>query len=89
VVQTSFSGAPGTVVWLGGILDMVSFGRSFRQTLSLIAIEFGTYDRDCTLQVCGDGHECSHHVGQFRIERGGSACTFCLVNVSIRLSESQ
>jgi hypothetical protein len=26
--------------------------------------------------ACGDGFECGHHVGWFRVERGGAACTF-------------
>ena len=37
---------------------------------------------------CGDGFECGHHVGWFRVVRGGAACTLVLVYVSIRLRES-
>jgi hypothetical protein len=37
----------------------------------------------------GDGFECSHHVGWFRIERGGATCTLVVVYMSIRLRESQ
>ena len=37
---------------------------------------------------CGDRFECGHHVGWFRVERGGAACTVVLVYVSITLSES-
>jgi len=37
---------------------------------------------------CGDGFECGHHVGWFRVERGGAACTLVLVYVSIRLRET-
>jgi len=37
---------------------------------------------------CGDGFECGHHVGWFRVVRGGAACTLVLVYVSIRLSET-
>ena len=43
----------------------------------------------CSASACGDGFECGHHVGWFRVERGGAACTLVLVYVSIRLSESQ
>jgi hypothetical protein len=39
--------------------------------------------------LCGDGFEYSYHVGWFRVERGGAACTLVLVYVSVRLSESQ
>ena len=38
---------------------------------------------------CRYGFECGHHVGWFRVESGGAACTLVLVYVSIRLSESQ
>jgi len=37
----------------------------------------------------GYGFECGHHVGWFRVERGGAACTLVLVYVSIRLRDSQ
>jgi hypothetical protein len=47
-----------------------------------------TYDYPATV-TCGDGFECGHHVGWFRVVRGGAACTLVLVYVSIRLSESQ
>ena len=56
---------------------------------SLFSLEFSTYGRDTALEECGDGFECGHHVGWFRVERGGAACTLVLVYVSIRLSESQ
>jgi hypothetical protein len=38
--------------------------------------------------VCGDGFEFGHHVGWFRVVRGGAACTLVLVYVSIRLRET-
>jgi hypothetical protein len=56
--------------------------------LSLFSLEFSTYGRDTALEECGDGFECGHHVGWFRVESGGAACTLVLVYVSIRLSES-
>jgi hypothetical protein len=39
------------------------------------------------LMPFGDGFECGHHVGWFRVVRGGAACTLVLVYVLIRLSE--
>jgi len=39
--------------------------------------------------VCGDGFECGHQVGWFRVECGGAACGVVLVYVSIRPRESQ
>jgi len=53
---------------LGGIPGFVIFGRRFRQALSLYSLECGTYGRDNTLEECGDGFECGHHVGWFRVE---------------------
>jgi hypothetical protein len=39
--------------------------------------------------TCRYGFECGHHMGWFRVVRGGAACTLVLVYMSIRLSESQ
>jgi len=55
------------------------------------ALHFGIPrgSRDYEDAGCGDGYGYCHHVGWFRVERGGAACTLVLVYVSIRLSESQ
>ena len=60
--------SPHMVDCLGGIPGFVIFGRRFRQALSLFSLECGTYGRDNTLEECGDGFECGHHVGWFRVE---------------------
>jgi hypothetical protein len=57
-------GAPGKVDCLGGAAG---------NALSSFSLEFSTYGRDTALKVCGDGFECGHHVGWFRVERGGAA----------------
>jgi hypothetical protein len=38
--------------------------------------------------LCKDGFECRHHLGWFRVECGGAACTLVLVCLSIRLRKS-
>ena len=40
------------------------------------------------LTFSGDGFECGHHVGWFKVERGRATCTLVLVYVSIRLRET-
>jgi len=53
----------------------------------------GAYLRELRLTKlrfgCEDGFECGHHVGWFRVVRGGAACTLVLVYVSIRLRVSE
>jgi hypothetical protein len=83
-----FGGALGTVDCLGEILGLVSFGRSFRQRSTFFSLELSTYGRDTTLEEGGDGFECDHHMGWFRIVSGGASCTLVLVYVSIRLRET-
>jgi hypothetical protein len=58
------------------------------ESLLLSAISF-TNAAKTSASGCGDGFECGHHVGWFRVERGGAACTLVRVYVSVRLSESQ
>jgi len=63
-------------------------GGASGKALSSVSLEFSIYGRDTALEECGDGFECGHHVGWFRVVRGGAACTLVLVYVSIRLRES-
>ena len=79
-IVNCFGGAPGTVDCSGGASG---------KALSLFSLEFSTYDRDTALEECEDGFECGHHVGWFRVERSGAACTLVVAYVSIRLSKSQ
>jgi len=64
-------------------------GGASGKVLFSFSLDFSTYDLDTALQKCGDGFECGNHVGWFRVERCGAACTLVLVYVSIRFSESQ
>ena len=94
-----FGGAPGTVDCFGGALGTVDclgefwawchLGGASGKALSSFSLEFSTYGCDTALEECRYGFECGHHVGWFRVERGGASCTLVLVYVSIRLSESQ
>jgi hypothetical protein len=66
-----------------------SFGKSFRQPLSLFSLEFRTDGRNTALEEFGDGYECCHQMGKFRVECSVAARTSVLVYVSLRLSESE
>ena len=84
-----FGGAPGTADCIGGAPGTVDcFGGASGKALSSFSLEFSTYGRDTALEECRYGFECGHHVGWFRVEHGGAACTLVLVYVSIRLSET-
>jgi hypothetical protein len=37
------------------------------------SLEFSTDGRDTALEECGARFECGHHVGWFRVVRGGAA----------------
>jgi hypothetical protein len=76
------------IVW-EEFCDWRRLGGASGKALSLFSLEFSTYSRDTALEECRYGFECSHHVGWFRVVRGGAACTLVLVYVSNRLSESQ
>ena len=84
-----FGGALGTVDCLGEFWARCRLGEASGKALSSFSLEFSTYGRDTALEECRYGLECSHHMGWFRVECGGAACTLVLVYVSIRLSESQ
>jgi len=73
---------------LGEFLAWGRLGGASGKALSSFSLEFSTYGRDTALEECRYGFECGHHVGWFRVECGGAACTLFLVYVSIRLSES-
>jgi hypothetical protein len=62
-------------------------GRASGNALSLFSLEFSTYGRDTTLEECGDGFQCGHYVGWFRVESGGAACSIICLYMSIRLSD--
>jgi len=62
-------------------------GGASGKALSSFPLEFSTASQDTTLEECGDGLECSHPVDWSRVLRGGAACTFVLVYLSIRLRE--
>jgi len=59
------------------------------KALSAFSLEFSAYGRDTALEECGDGFECGHHLGWFRVVRGGATCTLVPVYVSIRLSKRE
>jgi len=62
----------------------------FTYWMEYLVMRFSTYGEECLrCRVCGDGFECGHYVGWFRVVRSWAACTLVLVYVSIRLSESQ
>jgi len=63
-------------------------GGASGKALSSFSVQLGTYARDTAPEECGDGFECGHHVGWFRVESGGAVCTLVLVYVSIRLRET-
>ena len=65
------------------------FGRSFRQSSNLEYLEYSTCGRDTALKECGERFECGYHVGWFRVECGGAACSLVLVYVLYRLREVQ
>jgi len=64
-------------------------GGASSRALSLVCVEFSTYNHNTALGECEDGLECGYHVGWFWVARGRAACNLVLVYMSIRLSQSK
>ena len=70
---------------------MVDFlGGASGKAQSSFSLKFSTYGCDTALEECGDGFECSHHMGWFRVmlSRATSLQFLCTCQLDlVRVSE--